>query len=105
MSTSIFTSLVASCSLLFAIGCGARGAPPSGDERARKAPPTTAVSADAARKTALARVPGQVLEEELEEEDGRWVYEFDIRPTAAGSPEQEVVVDASTGQIVEVDAD
>jgi uncharacterized membrane protein YkoI len=105
MSKSIFTSLFASSSLLLAIGCGSRGAPPPREENARQAPPTTAVSADAARKTALARVPGQVLDEELEEEDGRWVYEFDIRPTAAGTPEQEVVVDANNGQIVKVDAD
>jgi uncharacterized membrane protein YkoI len=63
------------------------------------------VSVDAARQTALARVPGQVLEEELEEDDGRLVYEFDIRPTAAGVPDQEVVVDATTGQILEIDDD
>lgn len=103
--SSTFTSLVASCSLFLAIGCGARGAPSSKEEQSGKAPPTTAVSADAARKTALARVPGQVLEEELEEEDGRWVYELDIRPTAPGTPDQEVVVDANSGQIVKVDTD
>ena len=105
MSTSTFTSLVASCSFLLAVGCGARGAPTSQEEHAQKAPPTTAVSADAARQTALARVPGQVFEEELEEEDGRWVFEFDIHPTAPGTPDQEVVVDANTGQIVKVDTD
>lgn len=91
-------SLLASCSLLLAVGCGSRAAP-------AQQPPTTAVSADAARRTALARVPGTVIEEELEEEDGRWVYEFDIRPSAPGAAEQEVVVDANSGQIIKVDAD
>ena len=67
--------------------------------------PSTTITIDAARRTALARVPGQVIEEELEDEDGRWVYEFDIRPTRPGAADQEVVVDANTGQVVKVEAD
>ena len=68
-------------------------------------PPNVPISIDAARQTALARVAGQVQEEELEEEDGRWVYEFDIKPSDAASPVQEVVVDANSGQIIKVEAD
>lgn len=92
---SALVHCVASCAAVLAIACGARTA----------AAPSPAVSADAARQTALARVPGQVVEEELEEEDGRWVYEFDIRPSAAGAPVQEVVVDANSGQVLAVEAD
>lgn len=80
--------------LLAAAACGGRQQTPS-----------ASVSIDAARRTALARVPGQVLEEELEDEDGRSVYEFDIQPTQSGTPVQEVVVDANTGQIVKVETD
>ena len=67
-------------------------------------PANLKVSMDAARQTALAQVPGQIKEEEVEEEDGRWVYEFDI-VTATGAPVKEVVVDADTGQVVKVEDD
>jgi uncharacterized membrane protein YkoI len=103
MSTSILFRFIGSGPLLLAAACGARGGPPAAEEK--QAPPATAVSAEQARRTALARVPGQVIEEELEDEDGRWVWEFDIRPSAAGVPDQEVVVDATSGQIIEVGAD
>ena len=73
--------------------------------RAQTSPPKVPISIDSARQTALARVPGQVQEEELEEEDGRWVYEFDIMPSQGTGPVQEVVVDANTGQIILVEAD
>ncbi len=100
MSASL--RLIASCCLVAAVGC-ARPAP----QASPSAQPASSaqVSVDAARQTALARVPGQVLEEELEHDDGRLVYEFDIRPTAPGVPDQEVVVDATTGQVLEVDDD
>lgn len=71
----------------------------------RQQTPSTTVSIESARQTALARVPGQVIEEELEDEDGRSVYEFDIQPSQSGTPVQEVVVDANTGQILKVEAD
>ena len=97
MSASL--RLIASCCLVAAVGC-ARQTSPSAQPAS-----SAAVSVDAARQTALTRVPGQVLEEELEHDDGRLVYEFDIRPTAPGVPDQEVVADATTGQVLEVDDD
>jgi hypothetical protein len=111
--------------LLALTACGAgRGAPPPSQSRSEaepQPPPNLPITMDAARATALARVPGQVTEEEIELEDGRWVYEFDIRPNqpaaamappsaapaapAAVAPAQEVTVDATTGQVLEVEAE
>ncbi|HEX4468070.1 MAG TPA: PepSY domain-containing protein [Gemmatimonadaceae bacterium] len=53
-----------------------------------------------ARKTALAAVPGGKLQtHELERENGRLIYSYDIK--VAGKPGiEEVNVDAKTGEIV-----
>jgi uncharacterized membrane protein YkoI len=58
---------------------------------------------DSAIKIALARVPGgSIAGAELEEEDGRLVYSFDIK-VAGKSGEDEVQVDATTGAVVKVE--
>lgn len=58
------------------------------------------VSSDAARTTALARVPGgQVQSGELEEEDGMLIYSFDIGVQGREGIE-EIHVDAMTGEVV-----
>jgi uncharacterized membrane protein YkoI len=55
---------------------------------------------DAAMKIALARVPGgTITEAELEEEDGRLIYSFEIK-VAGKAGEDEVEVDAKTGEVV-----
>lgn len=59
------------------------------------------ISADEARRIALERIGGEVVESELERENGRVVYEFEIK-TAEGRY-YEVVVDAGTGEIVGVE--
>lgn len=67
---------------------------------ATKADP--AITMEAARKVALARVPGgKIQEEELEQERGRQVYSFEIS-SPGKSGDQEVVVDASNGQVLSV---
>jgi len=56
--------------------------------------------ADSAQRLALAQVPGgRVTKEELEEEDGKLIYSFDIK---VGTQEgvEEVHVDAKTGAIL-----
>ncbi len=64
------------------------------------------VSPSAARSIALARVSGVVRAEELEHEDGRWVYSFEIKPTGETRKIiQEVNVDADTGDVVSVDTE
>lgn len=58
------------------------------------------ISLEEARKIALAKFPGEVIESEFGvESDGMPVYEFDIQ--AADGTEMEVEVDAATGKIVE----
>ena len=56
-----------------------------------------------AQKTALGKVPGgKVIEGGLEEEKGKLIWSFDIS-TEGTKDITEVVVDASTGEIVSVD--
>ncbi|HEV7388896.1 MAG TPA: PepSY domain-containing protein [Gemmatimonadaceae bacterium] len=55
---------------------------------------------DSAIKIALARVPGgSISEAELEEEDGRLIYSFEIK-VAGKSGSDELHIDARTGKIV-----
>ena len=85
--------------ILFALGCGGRQDQPT------TPPPNLPVSMDQARAAALAVVPGQIQKQELDSEDGgRWVYEFEIQPTAAGSATQDVDVDATTG-VAQIETD
>ena len=98
--------------LSIASGCAGRdradtaaAAPPPAGEPARSEAPANPVPIEDARRAALARVPGQVIEEELEEEGDRWVYEFDIQPSDPAAAPMEVLVDALTGEVVLVEAD
>ena len=57
----------------------------------------------AAQETALAKVPqGTVKESELEEEDGKLIWSFDIA-TPGSKDITEVAVDAITGKIISVE--
>jgi uncharacterized membrane protein YkoI len=49
-------------------------------------------------------VAGFVNEAQLEREDGRVVYEIEIQPLAGGD-DMDVVVDAVTGEVLEVEED
>lgn len=87
-------------------------AAPSASAQEAKAPPRKAAKSEAvlrkeakvaerdARKTALGAVPGgKVRSHELERENGRLIYSYDIK--VAGKPGvEEVNVDALTGEIV-----
>jgi len=91
-----------------ALALGAAGV--AGAQAAGPAHPTAAqmraearITKAAAQKTALARVPaGSTIEEgELEHENGRTVYSFDIKvPGRSGI--QEIQVSAVTGAVVSV---
>ncbi len=65
------------------------------------------VPIDTARASAMAQVPGGTLKhEELEKENGRWIYSFEIRPAGEqGTTIREVNVDADSGAIVGVDTE
>ena len=59
------------------------------------------ISAEQARQTALGRVSGTIVEEELEKERGRIVYSIEIRDK--DKKVFDVEVDAITGEIVNVE--
>ena len=59
------------------------------------------ISPEQARKTALERVSGTIVEEELEKENGRIVYSIEIRDK--DKKVFDVEVDAETGAIVNVE--
>jgi uncharacterized membrane protein YkoI len=60
------------------------------------------ISVEDARATALKKVPGELQEEELEKENGKLVYSFDIRATGQKDI-TEVQVNAIDGSIVSVE--
>ena len=60
------------------------------------------VSVEEVRATALKKVPGEIQEEELEKENGKLVYSFDIRATGQKDI-TEVQVSAMDGSIVSVE--
>lgn len=66
----------------------------------RAMPPKDRISADSAKAVAMAKVPnGHIKSHELEHENGRWVYSYDI--TVPGqSGVEEVQVDAKSGEVV-----
>ena len=64
------------------------------------------VSMTDARAKALALVPGVVRAEELEQEGGRWIYSFEIKPTGETRKIiKEVNIDADTGAVVGVEVE
>lgn len=73
---------------LATIGCGRR-------------PPSDRVSMEVARAEALRLVPGgRITGEELEKEDGHWIYSFDVAVEGRAGV-QELHVDALTGKLLE----
>jgi uncharacterized membrane protein YkoI len=66
--------------------------------------PKPGITMAEARVIALGRIPGKVVEEELEREHGRRIYSFEIAPTgAAVGAHKEVNVDANDGSIVGIE--
>jgi hypothetical protein len=84
------------------VGSGAQAPPPAKSKIPAALKKDAKISVDEARATALKKVPGQIQEEELEKENGKLVYSFDIR--AAGQKDiTEVQVSAIDGSIVSVE--
>jgi uncharacterized membrane protein YkoI len=64
-----------------------------------------AVSAEAARAAALAAFPGAaIVESEIEEENGRLIYSFELQ-VAGQDGEVDVEVDAMTGELLPAKVD
>jgi uncharacterized membrane protein YkoI len=67
---------------------------------------TPKVSLTEARTKALAVVAGSVAAEELEQEGGRWIYSFEIKPKGETRKIiREVNIDADTGAVVNVETE
>lgn len=75
----------------------------SGMVSAQSAAIATGLSEEQIIEIALAEVPGEVVEIELEREDGMQIYEIEIM-TADGT-EMEVEIAAETGEVLEVEAE
>lgn len=60
------------------------------------------ISPDSAQRLALGKVPGgKVVEGEIEEEDGKLIYSFDVRVDGKAGY-REVHIDARTGEVLGV---
>lgn len=55
------------------------------------------ISYEQAKKIARSKFDGQIVEIELDEDDGRWIYEVEMRK---GKREAEFEIDAYTGKIL-----
>jgi peptidase YpeB-like protein len=90
------TSLFAALALTSTLSIGM--SPPAA------AKPKAGITLAQARAIALARVPGKIVDEEIEREHGRRVYSIEIAPT--GAPRgaiKEVVLDARDGRVLAVE--
>lgn len=70
---------------------------------AQTAATATGLTVEQVIEIALAEVPGEVKEMELEAEDGMQVWEIEI--LAATGSEMEVEISAETGDILEIEAE
>lgn len=61
------------------------------------------ISSEQARAAALARVPGTVLDSELDNENGNVVYSVEVRK--ADRSVVDIKVDAGTGQVLHIETD
>jgi len=98
----------AGCVLLIAssgfVGCGDDSTNPLGANDDAAAAPGAGdgeITEARAEQIALGRVPGKVLETEREKENGKMVYEIEIQADAGGV--KEVTVDASNGDVLEIE--
>ena len=69
-------------------------------EDKEKAPPKTVLSIEEVSKIALQQFSGEIDEIELDEENGRLIYEIEIE---RGEQEAEIEIDAYTGEIIVIE--
>ncbi|MEP6672828.1 MAG: PepSY domain-containing protein [Chthoniobacter sp.] len=94
---SSLTPSILSLSVVLGLGLSAASA---ADETQAELKAQTKITQAEASKTALAKVPnGKIKSEELEKENGKLIYSFDITMPSSKSI-TEVQVDAKTGKIV-----
>ena len=102
MQSRMGRMVLATVFLVTATACemGERGEAGEIDEETPGLAAKAKVDGETARASALARVTGgEIVSAELEEEDGRLIYSFDIK-VAGQSGVEEVWVDAISGEVV-----
>lgn len=75
----------------------------AGTVSAQSTAAATGLTEEQVIEIALAQVPGEVIEVELETEDGQQIFEVEI--LGLDGVEMEVEIDANTGDVLEVEAD
>jgi uncharacterized membrane protein YkoI len=75
----------------------------NGATKARKPKLKGKITVEQARAVALAKAPGKIESEELEREEGKLVWSFDIRTSAKIITE--VWVDANTGKVLKTEVE
>jgi uncharacterized membrane protein YkoI len=100
MRTKTMMSVLFAALIAVAAGAGATTTAKTKSSTHKSSTTKPKVSADSARAIALAEVPGaKVKSHELEHENGKYVYSFDLAvPGKSGI--EEVQVDAMTGKVV-----
>jgi hypothetical protein len=100
MEAILMRQVVAVCTLLLTLGIIAWASPAQTESQGEQAAlrKEAKISMRRAQKTALAKEPGTIKSKELEKENGKLIYSFDIL-TRAGI--HEVQVDAITGEVVQ----
>ena len=66
----------------------------------KESPPEKRIPIESARETAVKKYSGKIQSEELEFENGKWIYSFDLKKTN-DKKVYEIQVDALTGKIVD----
>jgi N-methylhydantoinase A/oxoprolinase/acetone carboxylase beta subunit len=102
MKKTLIRAMIAGfLSIGLCLAAGAQTQPPKKSKIPAALKKDAKISIETARATALKKVPGEIQEEELEKENGKLVYSFDIRATGQKDI-TEVQVSAVDGSIVSV---
>ena len=89
---------IRSCAILFVLSCAAWAVPQKHEDDQQQLNQEARITMAQAEKMALAKESGKIKSKELERENGKLIYSFDIK-TKSGI--HEVNVDAISGDIVE----
>jgi len=84
---------------------GAEGAEEASIKEMQSMAKTAKVTMAAALQTALKAAPGTAIVAELENEDGKLIFSFDILPGPSATELKEIHVDAKTGAVIKAEVE
>jgi uncharacterized membrane protein YkoI len=84
---------------------GAEGSEEASIKEMQSMAKTAKVTMAAALQTALKAAPGTAIVAELENEDGKLIFSFDILPGPAATELKEIHVDAKTGAVIKTEVE